>query len=165
MRGNPMRGDPGRGDPMTASICTVACCLSCCACHVVLVMLLCSCLLGVLLCLSVVLVVLALLCLSCVLLCLSCVCVCVCLRMPRLGVLSSRVLCCRVECRVSCQHVCRFLLWQVKRERLDRVLSPNSHTPDPALRLVSDPPRFHCRRTTACAFPAWCTSPSLPTTV
>ena len=75
--------------------------VGCAACYVVLVMV----------CLSFVLVVSCLSCCAClvvlVLLCLSCCAclaavfvVCACLRMSRLGVLSSRVLC--LACRVSC---------------------------------------------------------------
>ena len=137
----------------TCHVVLVMLCLSCCACHAVLVML-CSCLLGVLLCLSVVLVVLVLLAFVMFLaVFVMCVCVCMCLRMPRLGVLSSRVLCCRVECRVSCLHVCRFLgefsSYFGKSRRLDRVYPSLSLSPHDCL-------RFSC---------VVHESPSLPTTV
>ena len=87
---NPMSGDSGRGDPMTACIhnpvgVLVMLCLSCCACACLVV--------PVLLCASLVL------CLSCCA-CLAVFVVYVCLRMSRLGVLSSRVLC--LACRVTC---------------------------------------------------------------
>ena len=100
-----MSGDPGRGDPMTA-------CKQGRPCLVVLV-LLCACLaVLVLLCLSccaclVVLVLLCLSCCACLAVCVCRVCMCVSLRMSRLGVLSSRVLCLVVSCFL-CVHVCRF---------------------------------------------------------
>jgi len=147
---------------MTASIQWRAChvvlvmlCLSCCACHVVLVMFSCALVFWASCCACQ----LCLLCVSCcafvmfLAVFVMCVCVCMCLRMPRLGVLSSRVLCCRVECRVSCLHVCRFLgefsSYFGKSRRLDRVYPSLSLSPHDCL-------RFSC---------VVHESPSLPTTV